>query len=111
MVERELSFPSESRLVRCEAKGAAISWPIPLDNLLDHLVELCDDYGQPTNRKELAAAIVFDAPRDGAALAERLLAYRRATIAELAPEGSAGENVIPFHVRRPGPRPKRGNGG
>lgn len=65
MVEREVSFGANDRLDRCEPKGAAITWPIPLDNLLDLLVGLADDAGQKTTRKELAAAIVLGAPRDG----------------------------------------------
>lgn len=108
MVERKVSFDREERLVRCREKGASITWPLPLDNLLDRLVETSDEFGQPTSRKELAAAVLFAAPRDGEALAELLLAYRRAHVADVAPGGSAADNVIDFEVRRPGPRPKRG---
>jgi hypothetical protein len=100
----------EERLVRCREKGASITWPLPLDNLLDRLVEISDEFGQPTSRKELAAAIVFAAPRDGDDLAELLLAYRRAQVSDIAPEGVAAENVIDFEVRRPGPRPKKSAG-
>jgi len=65
MVERDVSARPGDRLDRCEAKGAAITWPIPLDNLLDRLVLLADDAGQRTTRKELAAAILLAAPRKG----------------------------------------------
>ena len=105
-MEREISFRSDERLDRCEAKGAAITWPIPLDNLLDVLVTLADDAGQKTTRKELAAAVVLAAPRDGATLADLVTAYRRAKVVDVAPPEAAGDNVIPFQVRRPGPRPR-----
>lgn len=108
MVERELSVAGDTRLVRCEQKGAAIAWPIPLDNFLDGLVDACDDVGQPTSRKELAAAILFAASRDGEELSQLLLNYRRAFVADVAPAEAQGENVIPFQVKRPGPRPRRG---
>ncbi len=108
MVERRLSFARDERLVRCEAKGASIAWPIPLDNLVDRLVELSDEFGQPTSRKELVAAIVLAAPRDGEALSELLLAYRRASVADVGAKSSDTENVVSFEIRRPGPRPKKG---
>ena len=105
-VEREIRFRSDERLDRCEAKGAAITWPIPLDNLLDVLVRLADDAGQKTTRKELAAALLLAAPRDGATLANLVTAYRQAKVADVASPAVAGDNVIPFQVRRPGPRPR-----
>ena len=86
------------------AKGRVDLWPIPLDGLLDRLLVLVDEAAQKTSRKELAAAIVFSAPRDGEALAQMLMNYRRATVADVAPQGSEGENVVPFRIRRPGPR-------
>lgn len=81
MVEREVSFRASERLDRCEAKGAAITWPIPLDNFLDRLVALADEAGQKTTRKELAAAIILQAPREGDALAVLVTTYRKATVA------------------------------
>lgn len=106
MVEREVSFRASERLDRCEAKGAAITWPIPLDNWLDQLVALADEAGQKTTRKELAAAIILQAPRDGDALAELVTSYRKAKVSDVCPPTSSRQNVIPFQVRRPGPRPR-----
>lgn len=107
MVEREVAFRVDARLDRCEEKGAAISWPIPLDNHLDALLELTDNAGQRTTRKELVAAIVLSAPRDGVWLAQLVTDYRQATVAAVAPTTAGGDNVVPFRVNRPGPRPRR----
>jgi hypothetical protein len=104
MVEREVSFRADERLDRCESKGAAITWPIPLDNFLDRLVSLADDAGQTTSRKELAAAIVLQAPRDGDALAALITTYRKAKVADACQRPANDENVIAFRVTRPGPR-------
>ncbi len=110
MVEREVSFRASERLDRCEAKGAAITWPIPLDNFLDRLVALADEAGQKTTRKELAAAIILQAPREGDALAALVTTYRKATVADVCPPANSHRNVIPFQVRRPGPRPRTSSG-
>jgi hypothetical protein len=104
MVEREVSFRADERLDRCEPKGAAITWPIPLDNFLDRLVSLADEAGQKTSRKELAASILLDAPRDGDALAALVTAYRKAKVADVCPTPNESENVIAFRIKRPGPR-------
>lgn len=106
MVEREVSFKASERLDRCEAKGAAITWPIPLDNWLDELLTLADEAGQKTTRKELAAAILLQAPRDGDALAALVTAYRKAKVSDVCPPTNSRQSVIPFQVRRPGPRPR-----
>ena len=106
MVEREISFRGDERLDRCEAKGAAITWPIPLDNLLDRLVAAADDAGQRTSRKELAAALLFAAPREGEPLARLVTDYRKAKVADVVPAEPPSDNVVPFYVRRPGPRPR-----
>jgi hypothetical protein len=106
MVERQVPIEADRRLDRCEAKGAAISWPIPLDNLLDALVDAADDAGMKTTRKELAAAIVLAAPREGEVLSKIVTRYRKAKVADVVPEVPA-DNVVPFHIRKPGPRPKR----
>lgn len=103
MVEREVPFGADDRLDRCEPKGAAITWPIPLDNFLDTLVNLADEAGQKTSRKELAASILLNAPRDGGALAALVTAYRLAKVRDVCPPAK-GKNVIAFHVKRPGPR-------
>lgn len=103
MVEREVSFGADERLDRCEPKGAAITWPIPLDNFLDTLVNLADEAGQKTSRKELAASILLHAPRDGTALAALVTAYRMAKVRDVCTPPK-GKNVIAFHVKRPGPR-------
>jgi len=103
MVEREVSLGADERLDRCETKGAAITWPIPLDNFLDRLVDLADEAGQKTSRKELAAAILLHSPRDGDALAALVTAYRRAKVRDVYPAPVKGKNVL-FHVKRPGPR-------
>lgn len=102
-MERTVRIDPSERIRDCETKGAAVVWPLPVDNLLDDLVNLADAAGMPTTRKELTAAIVLAAPRDGEKLAKLLLAYRRAKAGDLI-EPPAGENVLQFQVRKPGPR-------
>jgi hypothetical protein len=54
------------------------------NNLLDRLLLICDEAAQPTTRKELAAAILFAAPRGAAALGRYLVNYRLAKVADVA---------------------------
>jgi hypothetical protein len=107
MVEREIPYRREDRLVRCEAKGASITWPIPLDNLVDDHVTNAVEVGPKKTRRELVAAVLLAVPRDGERLAELITTYRKAKVADVAPNEAQGENVIAFRVRGPGPRVQR----
>ena len=103
MESRRYQIDPSERLDRCPTKGAALTWPIPLDEHLDRLRDQVEIVGERTTRRELVAAIVFAAPNDSNALAALLRAYRLATVAALG-LAAAGENVIELASKKPGPR-------
>lgn len=87
-------------------KNAAIQWPLPIDHRLEMLVEAATEAGENTSRKELAAAIMFNAPTDGEELAAILRQYRTATAGDALP-WFASEEVVELPRHKPGPRPRR----
>ena len=99
----------KDRLDQCVAKGAALTWPIPLDEHLDRLRERVESVGERTNRRELAAALLFAAPKDADELAVLLKRYRTATVADLGLVVT-GENIIELARHKPGPRKRSDHG-
>jgi hypothetical protein len=87
----------------CAHKQAAVAWPLPVDMVLDNLLAQAGAAGENTSRKELAAAIVATTRLTDGQLGKMLRRYRTARVRELVPV-PAGQNVVPFVRRRPGPR-------
>ena len=108
MAPKEFRIDPRDRLDACPTKGAALTWPVPLDEHLDTLKSRAEASGERTTRRELAAAILYAAPKDGEKLAKMLKQYRMATVSELV-GGQLGENVVTFTSRKPGPRPRQEN--
>jgi hypothetical protein len=81
--------------------------PAPLSARLDGLVELADQEGARTSRKEMLAALLLAGPADGTHLADLVRDYRtarvEATIIKNQPEARFLEPDRP----PPGPRPRR----
>ena len=94
----------------CERWTTNVSWPAPVDRRLTALVDLAIDEDESENltRSELLAALVLDAPNDGAKLCEVLRRYRRAKAKDAAVGGESElRNVLLLPERRPGRRPTR----
>jgi hypothetical protein len=110
MADDRIPISRDERLARARPKSASLSWPIPVDGYLDELLEIVEDDGERTSRKELLAALVFATEPDTEALVRALHDYRRATVADLvdrlgAPD-ALPDNVVEFPRRGAGPRPR-----
>jgi hypothetical protein len=103
-------MPLEVRLDRASplhasaTKGASVTWPLPLDAHVDYLVDLVESAHERTTRRELVAAIVFAAPRDGRQLSKLLKSYRAATVADVTLAADVGGDIAVYRTHRPGPR-------
>jgi hypothetical protein len=94
-------------------RAIAVKMPAAVSDRLDSFVEkleIADTVdGQKvirrgTNRKELLAALIYDAPSNRKELERKLDRYRRAQVASVVLRRAKGERIVlPGH--RPGPRP------
>jgi hypothetical protein len=84
-------------------KTTSMSWPWPVDELLDRLVDLAVLAGDSSglSRGELLAALIHAAPREGRLLKDILEAYRLSRAGELLP---TDKDVVPLHPHGPGRR-------
>src|SRR4051812_33404054 len=80
--------------------------PAPLSGRLDALVNRASEAGESTNRTELIAALLFDAPADGDRIAETLKRYRRASVQDAMVDGEDPSLFLEPRRQR-GPRPGR----
>ena len=85
-------------------RNSAIAWPLPVDRRLDELVATARDFGEQTNRKELAAAILFGVEAEGDHLGRLLKAYRKARARDAVLTQPDSDNVLHLPRHRPGPR-------
>lgn len=92
------------KLSRSRDKQVGLRWPAALDEFVDHLVDLVEEEGERTTRKELIAAIVATSRADGDALSKQLRAYRRMTVADCLPAADSVDNVVQIAMHKPGPR-------
>jgi hypothetical protein len=81
--------------------------PAPLSARLDGLVELADQEGARTSRKELLAAVLLAAPAEGRSLAGLVRDYRMANVGEAVIDGQPEERFLEPDRPAPGPRPRR----
>lgn len=110
LVKSNVVINPETRLIHCEQQPTSIGFVAPINERLDQLVELADEEGARTNRKELLAALVLAAPEAGVALRDVVLSYRtsRARDAAVAADPT---RVLELRRHRPGPRPRQASGG
>lgn len=97
-------FRADELLAKAHEVNAGVSWPRPLHERVDDLVELATSVGERTTRKELVAAVVFNTPLDGPQLAKILKRYRLATVRDALRSPGESDNVIEFERHGPGPR-------
>lgn len=107
MDESNVVFNPETKLTACQQRSVTIGLPGPLNERLDRLVELADEEGARTNRKELLAALVLAAPESEAQLDELVRTYRKARARDAAVAEDLG-SVLAFKRHQPGPRKKSG---
>jgi hypothetical protein len=85
-------------------RQAGISWPLPVDAKLEHLLQLARSVGEPTSRREIAACILALAEvMSPEHLSTMLRDYRRMKVRQM-PSASNDSNVVEFRPHGPGPR-------
>jgi hypothetical protein len=97
------SFQTTEVLHRANPHTTSLKVPIPLSRYWMLLKEAAEAAGQRTDKQELLLALLATTPTDGAALAERLVAYRRLRIRDLPGICDQGAQVVSL----PGPRAGR----
>jgi hypothetical protein len=107
MAEDKVTINPEMRLSRCPSTPVNVAFVRPINERLDGLVELADEEGARTNRRELLSALILDASESGATLAAAVIRYRKATAREAAVSDDASK-VLEFRQHRPGPRTRAG---
>lgn len=101
---RHTGSPGE-KLCESRDKQPGLRWPIAVDNMLDRLVEVANDNGLKTNRRELIAAIVTGHSDSPTKLTKLLRHYRMVTLREAT--GQDGVTEIRLVEHGPGPRTRR----
>lgn len=105
MGDSNVVLSPETKLTSCGERPITIGLPGPLNERLDRLVELADDEGARTNRKELVAALILAAPESATTLADAVIALRKAKASDAAVSGDLA-SVLEFRRHQPGPRPR-----
>ncbi len=105
MVENKVVINPEARLPQCQEQQVSVGLPAPINERLDQLVELADEEGAKTSRKELLAALILSAPEAAEELARAVIDYRKARARDAAVGGDASP-VLSLRRHLPGPRPK-----
>jgi len=99
----------DARLALCQEQPASLSFVAPINERLDQLVELADEAGARTTRKELLAALILAAPDSAVALRDAVLTYRTSRARDAAVQ-SDPDRVLELRPHRPGPRRKQASG-
>ena len=84
-----------------------VSVPAPLNARLDALVELANQAGENTNRKEVVSALLLSAPESGNAIADHVRAFRQAAANDAAVPGYDESEFLHPRKQGPGPRPRK----
>lgn len=106
MAEGSAQIPPETPLPSCPERSVGLSLPLPITARIDLLVELAEQAGERTSRKEIVATCVLGAPDGAEELVRWLRIYRRSPADSVYPSGPMLEDVLALRPARPGPRPR-----
>lgn len=102
-----MTFRRDDPLQRSREFRIGIGVPAPLSARLDGLVELADQEGAKTSRKELLGALLLAAPADRKSLARLVRDYRMANVGASLIDGQPEARFLEPDRPAPGPRPRR----
>jgi hypothetical protein len=105
-VEEPVANPAE-QLAAARAYRTGMLVDSPLAGRLELLVQIADEAGMKTTRKDLVAALILDAPTDGAKLAKQLARYWHATVADAVIPGLPADAIVALTRQRPPRAPRR----
>ena len=106
MAEQSAQIPPETPLPSCPERSVGLSLPVPINARLDLLVELAEQAGERTSRKEIVATCILAAPDGADELVRWLRIYRRSSADATATSGAKLEDVLEHRPLRPGRRPR-----
>ena len=107
MAELSAQIPPETPLPYCPERSVGLSLPLPINARIDLLVELAEQAGERTSRKEIVAVCILGAPDSADELVRWLRIYRRSPADSTATSGAKLEDVLALRPVRPGRRPRR----
>lgn len=106
MPNRSTQIPPQTPLPSCPERSIGLSLPVPINARLDLLVELAEQAGERTNRKEIVAACILGSPDTADELVRWLHTYRRSPADSVYTSGAKLGDVLELRPARPGPRPR-----
>ncbi len=110
MPKPNVRISPDSRLSECPDLQAGISFPSPIHERLSALVDVANDAGANTCRKEVVAALVLAAAGNGQELSELVRSYRQARARDAFVRPEAGADILVFRRHKPGPKPRHPGG-
>ena len=105
--EQPTRIPPETPLPACPERPIGLSLPHPISVRLDLLLELVEQAGERTSRKELIASLIYAAADDAEELIRWLHLYRTGRADSVYPSSNAPAQVLEPQPGRPGPRPRQ----
>src|SRR3989442_12570636 len=105
MAEPNTQIPPQTPLPSCPERAVGLSLPVPITARIDQLVELAEQAGERTSRKEIVATCILGAPDDADELVRWLRIYRRSPAASTPASGANLVHVLELRRAPPGPRP------
>ena len=100
-------IPPETLLPACPERPIGLSLPLPISARLDQLVELAEQAGERTSRKEIIATCILCAPDGPRELIRWLRVYRSSPAESVYTAGPKLVDALAQPTLRPGPRPRQ----
>ena len=104
MADKHATIPPQTPLPRCPERPVGLSLPVPINARLDQLVELAEQAGERTSRKEIVAVCIMGSPSNADELIRRLRLYRRTPANGVYTSGPILVDALQLQPARPGPR-------
>ncbi len=106
MSEQGAQIPAQTPLPSCPERSVGLSLPAPINVRIDLLVQLAEQAGERTSRKEIVAACILGAPDGAEELVRWLRIYRSSPAESVYTSGPKLADVLELKPAPPGPRPR-----
>jgi hypothetical protein len=100
------SLDPDSPLRAAPERSIGLSLNDPISMRVDQLVDLIEQHGERTTRKELVAALILAAGSRPQELGDALRGYRRALVRDAFLDPALVGSAVRLPPRKPGPRPR-----
>ena len=106
MARKRERIDPDTRLPECPERAVGMDLALPISDRLDTLVELAEQEGENTSRKEVVAALILAASELGEELGSVLRTYRKARALDALVQQPTNAEILEFARPRPGRRPR-----